>query len=166
MNAAGSAPGPLVSLAATPHACTVSNVPCHFLHPGQSCAANAVSVFPSAYLRALRVYFPVYVLPALLVHRGALLKLPEPILRKVALGVGRSSLFLGLFISLAMAGVCSGHRLIGTYTGGWDMLACISPLACDLLSFFSKTIEFVFACEEHNRLVVLHVPLCRHGDSI
>jgi len=63
------------------------------------------------------VYAPVYLLPALLVHRRALLRRPGPILSKVALGVGRSSLFLSGFISFAFAGLCAGHTLAGRSTG-------------------------------------------------
>lgn len=38
-------------------------------HPGHSCASHPLSIVPGTYLRALGVYLPVYLLPALLVHR-------------------------------------------------------------------------------------------------
>jgi hypothetical protein len=44
---------------------------------------------PQAYVRALSVYLPVYLLPALLVHRQQLLKDPSGILGKVVLGTAR-----------------------------------------------------------------------------
>lgn len=118
-NATGAPPRPLAALAATPLAAAAAATPCHFLHPGRTCAGNAAAAFPGAYARALRVYLPVYLLPALLVHRGLLLagRQRPRLLAKLALGVGRSSLFLGLYVSLAFAGVCSGHRLAGATTG-------------------------------------------------
>ena len=41
-------------------------------HPGVSCNENALRFVPAAYLRALPVYLPVYLLSGLLVHRHAL----------------------------------------------------------------------------------------------
>lgn len=64
-------------------------MPCHFFHPGQTCSGHVVQLMGPAYRRALSVYLPVYVLPALLVHRQQLLKQPLPILQKVLLGIGR-----------------------------------------------------------------------------
>ena len=40
-------------------------------HPGVSCNENALRFVPAAYLRALPVYLPVYLLSGLLVHRHA-----------------------------------------------------------------------------------------------
>ena len=62
-----SLPPPLCSswLAA---ACTVQ-----MMHPGKSCERNFLSFLPSSYLRTLPVYAPVYIVPALLVHRANLL---------------------------------------------------------------------------------------------
>jgi hypothetical protein len=70
-----------------------------------------------AWGRALSVYLPVYLLPAALVHRQALLKRPLPILSKCLQGVARSSLFLSSYISLAFGGACLGHRVTGRSTG-------------------------------------------------
>ncbi|KAF6263624.1 hypothetical protein COO60DRAFT_378802 [Scenedesmus sp. NREL 46B-D3] len=115
--AAGRSPGPLTSLAGTPHAPTCAPTPCGFFHPGQSCSGHVLSLLGPAYSRSLSVYLPVYVLPALLVHRQQLLKQPLPILHKVLLGISRSSLFLSSYISLAFGGACAGHRLAGRSTG-------------------------------------------------
>eukprot|EP00983_Pelagomonas_calceolata_P062385 1147286-Pelagomonas_calceolata.AAC.1 len=41
----------------------------HCFHPGQTCAGHAVGILPHAYARALGIYLPVYLVPALLVHR-------------------------------------------------------------------------------------------------
>ncbi len=54
-------------------------------------------------------YLPVYVLPALLVHRGRLLNpaTAGDIWYKVARGVARSSLFLAMYCTLAWRGVAA-----------------------------------------------------------
>ncbi|CAL5332786.1 unnamed protein product [Camellia sinensis] len=51
-------------------------IPCSMLliHGNQSCGAHFVSFLIQAYKRALPVYFPVYLIPALIVHRKGLLK--------------------------------------------------------------------------------------------
>jgi hypothetical protein len=92
---------------------------CAFFHPGQSCAQHAVGFVPGAWLRALRVYVPVYLLPMLLVHRGRLLTpgAALPLLKRAAQGVARSSLFLSLAIGLAFGGACCGFHLSGRATG-------------------------------------------------
>ena len=51
---------------------------CDVIHPGQSCASHFVGFLPRAYMRALPVYVPIYIIPMLLVHRDKLLKKPEP----------------------------------------------------------------------------------------
>lgn len=56
---------------------------------GQDCWSHAAGLLPQAYVRALSVYLPVYLLPALLVHRQQLLKDPSGILGKVVLGTAR-----------------------------------------------------------------------------
>ena len=51
------------------HEHTVATHPCEWAHEGETCTYSAFKFFPGAYLRALPVYLPVYVLPAILVHR-------------------------------------------------------------------------------------------------
>eukprot|EP00775_Hariotina_reticulata_P010487 gene10487-10646_t len=113
----GRLPGPLMSLVGTCHADSHAAVPCGFFHPNQSCLQHPVQLMIPAYSRALSVYLPVYVLPALLVHRQQVLKQPLPIIQKVLLGIARSSLFLSSFICLAFGGACLGHYLMGRSTG-------------------------------------------------
>ena len=62
--------------------------------------------------RALPVYLPVYLFPALLVHRKRLLdpKRAPDIARRAALGAMRSSLFLSLYCTLAWRGACVGFQ--------------------------------------------------------
>lgn len=58
------------------------------------------------------MYLPVYLFPALLVHRKRLLdlKLASDIARRAALGAMRSSLFLSLYCTLAWRGACVGFQ--------------------------------------------------------
>ncbi|RVW56029.1 hypothetical protein CK203_093354 [Vitis vinifera] len=49
-------------------------VPCSIIHGHQSCSKHVVSFLIQAYKRALPVYLPVYLIPALIVHRQDLLK--------------------------------------------------------------------------------------------
>ena len=51
--------------------------PCSVVHPGQTCNEHAFGFFPQAYARAIPVYLPVYIVPALLIHRQKLLSDPE-----------------------------------------------------------------------------------------
>lgn len=44
------------------------------VHGNQSCGAHFISFLIQAYKRALPVYLPVYLIPALIVHRQGLLK--------------------------------------------------------------------------------------------
>ncbi|KAF5834998.1 hypothetical protein DUNSADRAFT_8055 [Dunaliella salina] len=99
--------GPLKALQATPFKHCTSAVPCEFWHPGQTCTGHAVGILPHAYARALGIYLPVYLVPALLVHRQKLLKKPLVLLPKVATGVGRSALFLATYIALTFGGKCN-----------------------------------------------------------
>lgn len=86
---AGRPVSPLISLIGTPHAHSRGSVPCHFFHPGQTCVEHPLKLFLPAYERALSVYLPVYVLPALLVHRKQILQRPLPIVQKLLLGIAR-----------------------------------------------------------------------------
>ncbi|KAJ8433764.1 hypothetical protein Cgig2_025927 [Carnegiea gigantea] len=49
-------------------------VPCSMVHGNQSCEMHVMSFLIQAYKRALPVYLPVYLVPALIVHRQDLLK--------------------------------------------------------------------------------------------
>lgn len=44
------------------------------IHGNQSCGGHVLSFFIQAYKRAIPVYLPVYLIPALIVHRQGLLK--------------------------------------------------------------------------------------------
>ncbi|XP_057974816.1 uncharacterized protein LOC131162393 isoform X2 [Malania oleifera] len=86
-------------------------VPCSIVHGNQSCSAHAVSFFIEAYKRSIPVYLPVYLFPALIVHRQGLLKMPNTILGKSLVGIARSSLFLSLYTSSAWMWTCLLFRI-------------------------------------------------------
>ncbi|XP_058086334.1 uncharacterized protein LOC131233576 isoform X2 [Magnolia sinica] len=86
-------------------------VPCSIVHGNQSCAGHIISFLLGAYGRALPVYLPVYLIPALIVHRQDLLKRPNTILGKGFLGTARSSLFLSAYCSSAWMWTCLVFRL-------------------------------------------------------
>ena len=135
----------LTSLKGGDHANFRPKIPCEFIHPGRSCAHHSASFLPKAYLRSLRVYIPVYILPALLVHRKSLL-LNKGLWRKVAFGTARSSLFLALYCTLAWAGVCTGWQLSGRATGALIAASCwISGLAT-LVEKKSRRMELALYC--------------------
>ncbi|CAK9186422.1 unnamed protein product [Ilex paraguariensis] len=86
-------------------------VPCSMVHGNQQCALHFVSFLIQAYKRALPVYLPVYLIPALIVHRQGLLKRPYTILGKGVLGTARSSLFLSMYCSSAWMWTCFLFRI-------------------------------------------------------
>ncbi|KAJ8628630.1 hypothetical protein MRB53_021953 [Persea americana] len=86
-------------------------VPCPIVHGDQSCSGHVVSFLQQAYRRALPVYLPVYLIPALIVHRQDLLKRPYTILAKGLLGTARSSLFLSVYCSSAWMWTCLLFRI-------------------------------------------------------
>ncbi|XP_059631350.1 uncharacterized protein LOC132274170 [Cornus florida] len=86
-------------------------VPCSIIHGNQSCSGHLVSFLIQAYKRALPVYLPVYLIPALIVHRKGLMKRPYTILGKGLFGTARSSLFLSVYCSSAWMWTCFLFRL-------------------------------------------------------
>ncbi|XP_078433250.1 uncharacterized protein LOC144704639 [Wolffia australiana] len=86
-------------------------IPCQIIHGNLSCTWHALSFLVQAYGRALPVYLPVYLVPALIVHRQDLLERPYVILWKSLLGTARSSLFLSVFCSSAWVWTCTLFRI-------------------------------------------------------
>lgn len=101
---AGKAIDHLEALKGTGHLPFYSPIPCRLLHPNRSCLENILMTIPESYLRSLTVYLPVYLAPAVLVHRKRLLSESSVVLPKVLMGVLRSSLFLTSVVSMAYAG--------------------------------------------------------------
>jgi hypothetical protein len=83
------------------------------IHGTQGCVPHFFSFMGHAYLRSLPVYIPVYLVPALLVHRKGLFARPFPILLKSLLGIGRSSFFLSVYCASAWAWTCFLFRSTG-----------------------------------------------------
>nr|KAJ0201077.1 hypothetical protein LSAT_V11C600337330 [Lactuca sativa] len=86
-------------------------VPCSIIHENQSCSWHAISFFIQAYKRAIPVYLPVYLIPALIVHRQGLANRPFTILAKGLFGTARSSLFLSTYCTSAWVWTCFLFRL-------------------------------------------------------
>ncbi|KAL0796384.1 hypothetical protein Bca101_067761 [Brassica carinata] len=89
-------------------------IPCSILHGGESCTMHCLTYFFQAYKRALPVYVPVYLIPALIVHRQDLLKKQYSLLGKGLLGTARSSLFLSTYCTSAWAWTCLLFRTFDT----------------------------------------------------
>ncbi|KAK7328667.1 hypothetical protein VNO77_22782 [Canavalia gladiata] len=86
-------------------------VPCSIVHGNQSCCGHVLSFLLQGYKRALPVYLPVYLIPALIVHRKGLMKRPYTILAKGLIGTGRSSLFLSTYCASAWMWTCLLFRI-------------------------------------------------------
>ncbi|XP_073282341.1 uncharacterized protein [Primulina huaijiensis] len=86
-------------------------VPCSIIHGNQACVTHFFSFLLQAYKRALPVYLPVYLIPALIVHRQGLQKRPYTILWKGLFGTARSSLFLSMYCSSAWIWTCFLFRI-------------------------------------------------------
>ncbi|XP_042046911.1 uncharacterized protein LOC121792857 [Salvia splendens] len=86
-------------------------IPCSIVHGNQACGSHFFSFLLQAYKRAVPVYLPVYLIPALIVHRQGLLKRPHNILWKGILGTARSSLFLSMYCSSAWIWTCFLFRI-------------------------------------------------------
>ncbi|XP_042395065.1 uncharacterized protein LOC121985580 [Zingiber officinale] len=87
-------------------------VPCSIVHDNQSCAGHFIKFLFQEYGRAVPVYLPVYLVPALIVHRQGLLKMHYKILGKSLLGTARSSLFLSVYCASAWAWTCLLFRIL------------------------------------------------------
>lgn len=138
----------LSSLHHTPHSHHTDSRPCSFLHPGTGCTEHSITFLPRGVLRALPVYIPVYLIPAALVHRKRLLNpavAPE-LWKKIALGGLRSSVFLGLYCSLAWGGACGGFQLTGKATGAGIAATCWVAGLATFVEKKSRRMELALYC--------------------
>lgn len=151
---AGAGVPPMKSLALAPpsHVAAVlasGAHPCDWAHPGTTCDGNAARFFPGAYARALPVYLPVYVLPALLVHRKRLLT-PGPeaaaLWAKVLKGAARSSAFLALYCTLAWRGACAGFTVTGRITPAGIAASAWTGGLATLVEKKSRRMELALYC--------------------
>lgn len=74
------------------------------IHPGLSSGAFSLLFFCRAMLRSFRVYFPVFTIPAVLLHPKAVFTAPTSVIKRIWQGVLRSSVFLSLYCTV---GICS-----------------------------------------------------------
>ncbi|KAJ4822417.1 hypothetical protein Tsubulata_041593 [Turnera subulata] len=132
-------------------------IPCSIIHGNQSCGVHGLSFFFQAYKRALPVYLPVYLVPALIVHRQGLKKRPFSILGKGLLGTARSSLFLSVYCSSAWTWTCVLFRIFRRCTIPMVAIAtCPTGLALAIekksrrieisLYCLARAIESFFTC--------------------
>eukprot|EP00252_Welwitschia_mirabilis_P025869 TRINITY_DN8246_c0_g1_i2.p1 TRINITY_DN8246_c0_g1~~TRINITY_DN8246_c0_g1_i2.p1 ORF type:complete len:513 (-),score=84.57 TRINITY_DN8246_c0_g1_i2:234-1772(-) len=110
-------------------------LPCSIIHGNQSCHQHTISFFFSAIARSLPVYLPVYLIPALIVHRQRLLKRPVPLLVKTFLGTARSTLFLSVYTASGWMWPCIILRIIGKFN---VPLAIVSTFPTGLALFVEK----------------------------
>ena len=132
-------------------------VPCSIVHGNQSCGGHVISFLGQAYKRALPVYFPVYLIPALIVHRKGLLQRPFTILTKVLIGTARSSLFLSVYCTSAWMWTCFLFRIfkrcnipmvaMGTFPPGLGLSIEKKSRRMEIsLYCLSRAIESFFTC--------------------
>ncbi|GAB4861219.1 hypothetical protein Ancab_036377 [Ancistrocladus abbreviatus] len=132
-------------------------IPCSIVHGNQPCGVHFISFFIQAYKRALPVYLPVYLVPALIVHRLGLLKIPHEILWKSVLGIARSSLFLSTYCSSAWLWTCVAFRIIkrcnvplvamGTFPAGLALAIEKKSRRIEIsLYCLARAIESFFTC--------------------
>ncbi|KAI3930819.1 hypothetical protein MKX01_037265 [Papaver californicum] len=127
------------------------------VHGNQSCQSHILSFLCQAYARALPVYLPVYLFPALIVHRQDLLKRPFTILGKGLFGTARSSMFLSVYCSSAWMWTCILFRIfktcnipmvaMGTFPPGLALAIEKKSRRIEIsLYCFSRAIESFFTC--------------------
>ncbi|KAK9825197.1 hypothetical protein WJX81_006470 [Elliptochloris bilobata] len=154
----GLPPEPLAALVGTENEGLVAEHPCDWAHPGVGCNENALRFLPAAYLRALPVYLPVYLLSGLLVHRRALFAAGAPeIWAKVLKGAARSSAFLAVYCTLCWRGACFGFQ--ATSSCAPPVIAGSAWLGglATLLEKKSRRMELALYCTSH---AIMSFALC------
>eukprot|EP00898_Chlorokybus_atmophyticus_P001311 jgi/Chlat1/2180/Chrsp17S02753 len=144
--ARGGATGPNSRTASAPPPSNLPKLPCPVVHSGLSCTWHYLSFFPSAYMRALPVYLPVYLVPALLVHRAGLLTRPLNIITKALMGAFRSSVFLAAYCTTAWGGTCLTHNLLQSTSGAKLALGAAPAGLAVLFEKKSRRMELALYC--------------------
>eukprot|EP00850_Spirogloea_muscicola_P008936 SM000049S16707 [mRNA] locus=s49:261878:264222:+ [translate_table: standard] len=121
-------------------------IPCELLHAGQRCGPHFLAFLWPAFWRAIPVYLPVYLIPALLVHRRAVLYRPLPILSKVVFGAARSSFFLGTFCASAWLWTCVVHQISGRCNGPLLALGTFPAGLAVVLEKKTRRMELALYC--------------------
>ena len=98
------------------------------LYPGRSAVSHCLEFFAKSLPRSLAVNLPMYLVPALLVHRKKLFGPRGPDLAlRVAVGCVRSSAFLSAYCALAWLGPAAVQHVCGDMR--WWTITCGVPLA-------------------------------------
>lgn len=79
--------------------------PCHITHPGKTCVEDWTSFFPRNFLKAVKLYLPVYLVMMLFAKK----RNPWHLIQNV----GRSSLFLSAYCTIAWASACMFYKFRG-----------------------------------------------------
>ena len=118
-----------------------AKTPYRLILQDQTLASHFVEFWLRGYLRALPVYLPVYVVPALLVHRKAFLDPKKELWKKTLKGMARSSAFLASYCSFAWSAAAGSAWVMspvaGTRAFGGKWLAAVVP-AAGLATFLEK----------------------------
>ncbi|GER53809.1 mitochondrial import inner membrane translocase [Striga asiatica] len=126
-------------------------IPCSIIHGNQGCVTHFLTFLLQAYKRALPVYLPVYLIPALIVHRQGLLKRPYTILWKGLFGTVRSSLFLSTLWTCILFRILKRCNIpmvaIGTFPTGLALAIEKKSRRIEIsLYCLARAIESFFTC--------------------
>lgn len=94
----------------------IPGIPCWMAHGevgnSHSCLVNARTRWAKAWVQALGIYLPVFIVPTLLFRRRQLIRDPLGNLAHILKGSGRSAAFLATFVSATWGGVCLGRTTL------------------------------------------------------
>lgn len=79
--------------------------PCHIIHPGKTCVQDKMVYFPQNFIKAVKLYLPVYLVMLIFSKKRNLSHLIQ--------NVGRSSLFLSAYCTIAWASACMFYKFTG-----------------------------------------------------
>eukprot|EP00249_Psilotum_nudum_P010784 c22767_g1_i1 orf=1055-1951(+) len=119
---------------------------CKIIHGNDGCISHFFRFLAEAYIRALEVYIPVYLIPAIIVHRQALLQKNNDSLLKTALGTARSSLFLSVYCASTWLWTCALCRVIGKCSCPVVALATFPSGLAVMIEKKSRRMEIALYC--------------------
>ena len=146
---------------------------CSVLHrETESCTLAVWDFFKKAYLRALPVYLPVYLLPMIIFKHRQLLHRPLQILLPTVSNLLRSSLFLASYCTSAWAAACATTQ-VGLVTSIKGALAGFVGGSCVAMEKKGRRVElalYVLSQSLPSTYRTLHqwgyLPMIPHGESI
>ncbi|KAL0487959.1 hypothetical protein AKO1_015297 [Acrasis kona] len=99
-------------------------IQCDYLHPNQTCESVAATLWLKEIPAAFMLYAPIHLIPVLVYKRKSLFKDPIPILTGFFKNSMRSALFLAVFNSVLVYGMCKigklrqRHGIVNVYLAG------------------------------------------------